>query len=609
MASAMAAPSSSRQPVSSYPFLALLFTVVVWGLGPVFIRTLSVDLGPADHLAIRYTLVSLIYGAGLIVTGGWRIERRDWPRLLIVSLIGMVGYNLGSAFGFELVSAGIGSLIIGTQPLLIALLGSAIGRERLGLASVVGLAVAFTGTGLLVWKDLGAGSDSGSFLLGCALVFLCGVAWAVYVVVSKPLIRKYGSYSITAMSISIASVAMLALLARPTTLATVQSMSTRNWLDMAYIVIPSTLIATITWNYGASRLPAAASGAFIYLVPIIGVFAGALLLGETITPGMLTGGGLILIGVAIAQFAPLVRLGGKTTALLAVVFSVTMWGLVPVAMRYLILDLSPQAAMVMRIYPAGLIAVTVLLVIGVRRIEMRDWGRIAIAALAGNLGYQVLAAFGMETVPASWTGLLFGLEPVFIALFAVMLAGERLTVWLMSGIMLALIGTAALMIGSSFAPQVDVGLFGLVLVTLSTMGWGIYTVVIRPVSANYGSFEVACLALGMSALPMAFFVPADLPAIALSMTLSHWLVLAFLVVFATFLATAAWNYALGHMESSLAGIFLYVQPVVATIGGIALLGEKLTWPLLAGGGLIIAGVAVAQFGPLMRRSQLLVPGD
>ena len=45
------------------------------------------------------------------------------------------------------------------------------------------------------------------------------------------------------------------------------------------------------------------------------------------------------------------------------------------------------------------------------------------------------------------------------------------------------------------------------------------------------------------------------------------------------------------------GVFLYVQPVVAAIGGILLLGEQLTWPLLLGGSLIIAGVAIAQFGP------------
>jgi drug/metabolite transporter (DMT)-like permease len=236
---------------------------------------------------------------------------------------------------------------------------------------------------------------------------------------------------------------------------------------------------------------------------------------------------------------------------------------------------------------------------GVGRIEWRDWGRIVIASICGNLGYQILAAYGMQSVPASWTGLLFGLEPVFIALFAVLLAGERLTPWLAGGIFVSMLGTAALMLGSTITPSGDVSVMGLILVTLSTMGWGIYTVVIRPASRKYGSVQVACLAMAISALPMPLFVGLDFPATLAGMGTTAWVAVGFVVVFGTFLATSAWNFALGHMESSIAGVFLYVQPVVAALGGILLLGEHLTWPLLAGGTLIIFGVAIAQFGPML----------
>jgi drug/metabolite transporter (DMT)-like permease len=582
---------------------AMLFTIVVWGVGPVFLRTLSVELGPADHLAIRYTIVTLIYGASLALFGGWRIDRADWPRLLVISLIGMIGYNLGSAFGFAHVSAGIGSLIIGTQPLLIALMGSLIARERLTLAALVGLPVGFLGVVLLVWQDLGVTGDSTGFLMGSGLIFLSGLAWAIYVVVSKPLIQKYGSYSISAMSLTLCSLFMVPMLARPSTLDTLAGMSVRSWLELGYIAILSTMVASITWNWAASRMTAAAAGAFLYLIPIIGVAAGALILREHVTSGMIMGGALILAGVAIAQFGDRLSLGGNVAALAAVLFAVSMWGLIPVAMRYLVTEHSPEAAMVLRLYPAGLLAILVVLFTGVQKIAWRDWGRIVVASLAGNLGYQILAAYGMQTVPASWTGLIFGLEPVFIALFAVLLAGDRLTPWLIGGIFVSMLGTAALMLGSSLAPSGGVSLTGLVLVTLSTMGWGIYTVVIRPVSQKYGALPVACLAMAISALPMPLFAGADFHATVQSLDATSWMAVGFVVVFGTFLATSAWNYALGHMESSIAGVFLYVQPVVAAAGGILLLGERLTWPLLLGGGLIIVGVAIAQFGPLMRRTR------
>ena len=167
----------------------MLVTVVIWGIGPVFLRNLSVELGAADHLAIRYLLVGILFATGLAWTGGWRIDRADWPRLFIISSIGMVGYNLGSAFGFERVSAGIGSLIIGTQPLLIALFGAAIAKERLGPAAIAGLVVAFAGTAILVSGDLALAGDGWEFAIGCALVFACGIGWAIYVVVSKPLVQ------------------------------------------------------------------------------------------------------------------------------------------------------------------------------------------------------------------------------------------------------------------------------------------------------------------------------------------------------------------------------------------------------------------------------------
>ncbi len=585
-------------------FAAMLFTIVIWGIGPVFLRSLSVDLGPADHLAIRYFIVTALYVAGLAMFGGWRIERQDWPRLLIISLVGMMGYNLGSAFGFANVTAGIGSLIIGTQPLLIALMGTLIAKERLTVATIIGLIIGFIGIVLLVWRDLGISNDGWGFITGCTFIFLSGMAWSIYVVVSKPLVRKYGSFSISALSIVICSLVMVPLLGRPSTLATVQDMSIRSWLELGYIAILSTMVCSITWNYAASRMKAAASGAFLYLVPILGVGAGALILGEHVTSGMLMGGALILIGVAIAQFGDRIAPSGGLAALAAVLFAVTMWGLIPVAMRYLITELSPEAAMVLRLYPAGLLAVLVVLFTGVKPIAWRDWGRIIIAAVAGNLGYQILAAYGMESVPASWTGLLFGLEPVFIALFAVVFAGDRLTPWLIGGIAVSMLGTAALMLGSTLTPAGDVSLYGLVLVTLSTMGWGIYTVVIRPASMKYGAVPVACLAMAISALPMPLFTGLDFPATVTAMGTAEWAAVGFVVVFGTFLATSAWNYALGQMESSIAGVFLYVQPVVAALGGILILGESLTWPLLTGGALIILGVAIAQFGPLMTRTRL-----
>jgi drug/metabolite transporter (DMT)-like permease len=284
------------------PVNAMLFTMLVWGIAPAFIRSLSVELGAANALVIRYALVSIGYAVGLLIAGVPRVQPGDWPRILFVSLIGVAGYNLGSVYGFALLPAGIGGIIIGTQPLLIVLIASLASRTLPSPAGVSGLLLAFAGTAVLFWKDLLFSDDSRALTLGAIYIFLSGLAWALYVVLVKPLILKYGTYRTTAITILLSTLPLPAF-ASLSTLDALADMSPRRWAEMFYLVAIAGLIATVAWNFAAARLPSVLTGAFLYLVPVISVVSGALILGEKITIGMVTGGTLILLGVAVAQLS------------------------------------------------------------------------------------------------------------------------------------------------------------------------------------------------------------------------------------------------------------------------------------------------------------------
>lgn len=285
------------------PFAALLFTMLIWGVTPVFLRSQSVGLGPADALVIRYIPIALVWIIVLAVTGGWRIARGDWPRLLVVAVVGLFGYTSASVYGFALVPASIGALIYATQPLFLALLAAALLGERLTLFVIFGLFLAILGTVFLLWDDLISASLGGSNLSGIALLLLACFAWAFYSVPGKVLFRRHGAVPITGMSTIIATLPMLSF-ASWGTLDTLHAMTTRQWLEMLFLASCSTFIAMITWTYASARLPAATTGVFLYLIPIIAVFAGVLVLGETLTWSAALGGLCIILGVAVAQFGP-----------------------------------------------------------------------------------------------------------------------------------------------------------------------------------------------------------------------------------------------------------------------------------------------------------------
>jgi drug/metabolite transporter (DMT)-like permease len=67
-------------------------------------------------------------------------------------------------------------------------------------------------------------------------------------------------------------------------------------------------------------------------------------------------------------------------------------------------------------------------------------------------------------------------------------------------------------------------------------------------------------------------------------------------VFATLLATAAWQFGAAHVGSASAGVFINIEPLMGAAIGVTMFGDRLTWALAAGGLLIVIGSFVVVFG-------------
>ena len=292
------------KPLNNYlPLLALGFTVLVWGVAPAFIRSFSLAAGAADALVIRSVATGICCLVLLPFFGGFTVARQDVPRLLLISLIGMFGYFAGSVFGFAYVSSAVGGIVISTQPLLIALLASVIGAERVTVPTIIGLIVSFAGSLYLFSGDAQGNLSHASMITGGLLIFMSGAFWAVYVIYSKSLIQTYGSLKLSLLSLAIATLPALFFIS-PGTWATTIGLNQNSILSLAYLTFIGTLVTLGTWNYAVGLLRPTAVGASLYLIPIFAITAGTLLLGEIVTVTTLIAGAVILLGVAIAQFGP-----------------------------------------------------------------------------------------------------------------------------------------------------------------------------------------------------------------------------------------------------------------------------------------------------------------
>lgn len=297
------------QRQQSLAFLALFVTMLIWGLSAVYMRKTALELTAENSLAFRYMILAIIFIPGLLITGSWRIAATDWPRLLVTAFVGMLGYNWFITEGFLRVAAGFATVITTVEPLFIAILAWLLLREKLTASIYLGIAVSIAGALILCWPDLLKQTNTPMSWWGVTCLVIGCLAWAIYTIVGKPLLERYSSFAITAWTMLLSTPVLWSLSTKPM-LAIAQDMTGQQWAEIIFLALGSGLAGTMLWNYGARHLPGALTGSFLYLIPVIAVVAAWFILAEPITAHLVVGGMVMLAGVAIAQFGP-VLIGRK----------------------------------------------------------------------------------------------------------------------------------------------------------------------------------------------------------------------------------------------------------------------------------------------------------
>lgn len=289
---------------SRVAYLAILVSVILWGLAPVATRYLVLSADPLGVLGIRFALCSLCYLPSLpfLKLGAVTWNRRTLALLVACGVIGVVGYNVPMTLGIRQVHAGFAGILLSTEPLWIALLSVVVLKQRLTAPLVCGLAVAFTG---VVTLSVGNGlTVSTSMFGGAALVLLGAFMWGSYSVAVGPLVRRYGALRVSAATMWIGTVPLVAICASGMLSTT---LTPAGWLVLCLYALGPNLVGMLLWNYGLSRVPGTQAGLLLNLYPVVSVVGGVLFLDEPLTAITATGGAIVLVGLLLSQDNPVSR--------------------------------------------------------------------------------------------------------------------------------------------------------------------------------------------------------------------------------------------------------------------------------------------------------------
>lgn len=279
--------------------LTLILMVCIWGLNFAVAKRALATFDPLAFNALRYVLASAFVLVVLRKQGRLELPARgDWPRLLVLGIFGNAIYQLAFIVGLNLTTAGSGSLMLAVMPVFVLAL-DVWGGERHSGRAWVGAAVSLMGVGLVSRAALRIeGSEA---LLGNLLILFAAAFWALYTQGSRSMIRRYGAVRTTAWTLWSGAV-IIFLMGIPSLFRQNWSaIDTVSWTGLLYSAFLSIGLAYLLWYRSVGRLGSSRTAIYANLTPVVALTAGALWLGEAVTPLSLLGAGMVIGGVMLVR--------------------------------------------------------------------------------------------------------------------------------------------------------------------------------------------------------------------------------------------------------------------------------------------------------------------
>jgi drug/metabolite transporter (DMT)-like permease len=221
--------------------------------------------------------------------------------MLILLGLGVLGNHLLILMGLRYVSAAIGGVIIGSSPVVTALLSAMLIRDVPLHAVWLGALLSFAGVGLVSVAGFQAVGEQP--LLGSTLVFLGVVSWALYSIGSRPIMERVSPLTVNWTTLLVATVLQYPLLQTDQKMidAGVASVTTPDWLALGYLIIFATAIAQQAWLFGVKGIGPSRASVLGNLTPVAAIGLSVLILHESIGFVEIAGIALILAGVWIVD--------------------------------------------------------------------------------------------------------------------------------------------------------------------------------------------------------------------------------------------------------------------------------------------------------------------
>jgi len=239
-----------------------------------------------------------------VVASEGRLPKLDVRQSLAVTALGATGvfaYNLFFFNGLTLIGAGRAALIIALNPVAITICSALVYREPLPLSRILGIPVSVLGAVVVISRGDPLVLLSGGIGRGELLISGCVLTWTLYSIIGKSAMRGLSPLAAVCWS----SIAGTTLLLVPAlyfgSFGEAPSFPWSTWVAIAFLGLFGTVIGFYWYFQGIREIGPSRAAVFINFVPVNGVLLATLLLHESLSLSLLTGGLLVVCGAYLAN--------------------------------------------------------------------------------------------------------------------------------------------------------------------------------------------------------------------------------------------------------------------------------------------------------------------
>jgi drug/metabolite transporter (DMT)-like permease len=293
--------------MSTLVLVAFGLVYVVWGSTYLAIRVGIESFPPLLLAGTRHVLAGLILYPLLRWKTGVRPTAAHWRVSFVTGFLLLFIGNGGVCFAEQTVPSGVTALLVATVSLWMVLVDwLRPGGTRPVPQVAAGLVLGFGGLALLVGpRNLGGSGRMDP--LGVGILVLASLAWASGSVYSKHAGGLSGSPLLGAAMQSLSGGLALwiaGILSGETRALHLAAISMRSWLALAYLIVFGSMVGFTAYIYILKKSTATRVATYAFVNPVVALFLGWLLLGESITLRTVIAAAVILTAVLLVITAP-----------------------------------------------------------------------------------------------------------------------------------------------------------------------------------------------------------------------------------------------------------------------------------------------------------------